>query len=308
MRTDSTLHFDGHLFDGLNLRNPHSHYPVRVRYMGLDRWDTTGLSFDDFASMHRESKVQFHGRDHTAVPTFALNVPEMKLLLARFFECRAGWRTPKIGEPEWRLKMALRHIQKNVPKDHARMVRLNREYVELKRQGGDTERLRELENTIRSLDGEIIMARRGAAPIVALIYFHFRLGYNSVQTANELRMTAQSVRKIAFRLTKLWNKMKDGQDAQPSAKERANAQVRERRRNFTPEQREAFKKYQADYLKANKKAALVRSQKWRDANLEHARKISRESTARYLKKKKAEGGQGVPFARNAPMFEPALNR
>jgi hypothetical protein len=286
MRTENSLHFDGHIFES------HWGQPVSARYMGLDRWKTPGVDFVDFGRMRTTSQVQFHGRDHTAVPSFALNLPEMKLLVARYFELRAGMRYPKVGTPEWRLKMALRKIQKDIPKDREVMARLNREYVELKRQGADPERLRERENAIRSLDSEIRMALRGEAPVVALIYFHFRLGYNSCQTASELGIFPQTIRQIAYKLAKLWNLMQSGQDRQPTEREIANAKVREYRRNFTPEQKAAFAKYQADYRKANKKVILANGQRWRDANRELVRKQSREANERWLKKKKAERGSG----------------
>jgi hypothetical protein len=284
MRTNSALRFDNHQFEGF----AHDKRPVGVRYMGLDRWDSTGLSFQDYAGMGQTSQVQFHGRDHTAVPSFALNVSETKLLVARYFEMRAGTRFPRIGTPEWRLKMALRKIQKDIPRKRELMARLNREYVTLKRQGGDPARLQELELNIRTLDGEIRMSLRGEAPIVGLIYFHFRLGYNSCQTGSELGLFPQNVRQIAFRLTHLWKKMQSGRDWKPTPKEIKNAQVREHRKNFTPEQKAAFNKYQADYRKANPEVVRANNINWRNANRELVRKQSREATRRYLKKKKAE--------------------
>jgi hypothetical protein len=287
MNTHNTLNFDGHQFEGLRTT-----FAVSARYMGLDRWESPGLTFDDYSSMHGHKQVQFHGRDHRIMPSFALNVSEMKLLVARYFELRASIIRPKVGTPEWRLKMALRKIQKNIPRDRELMARLNREYVVLKRQGADPVRLRKMENVIRTLDGEIRMALRGEAPVVALIYFHFRLGYNSVQTASELGILPMNIRQLAFRLTHLWERMQSGQDRKPSKREVANAQVREHRKNFTPEQREAFAKYQADYKKANLKAIRASEQRWRDANRERVRKSSAAATTRYRKKKKAEKGAG----------------
>jgi hypothetical protein len=213
----------------------------------------------------------------------------MKLVLARYFELRAGMRFPKIGTPEWRLKWALRRIQKHTPAKRKTLHNLNREYVELKRQGGDPERLRKLEVLIRALDGDIVMEQRGAAPIVALIYFHFRLGYSSPQTAAELAIMPQTVRKIAMRLTHLWEKMQSDQDRKPTKKEIKNAKVREHRKNFTPEQREAFKKYHADYWKTNKEIMRANIQHWREANPELVRKHSGEAHARWTKKKMRNG-------------------
>jgi len=275
--------------------------PVSVRYMGLDRWDTPGLGFGDFASMHRQSKVQFHGRDINA-PSFALNVPEMKLLLARYFERRAGWRIPKVGTPEWRLKQALRKIKKDIPAKRKLLHKLNEQYITLQRQGAAPKAIRELENNVRTLDGEILMAQRGLAPVVALIYFHFRLGFNSPQTAAELGIRPQAVRQTAYRLTHLWEKMQSGQDHPPSKKEIKNEQVREHRKNFTPEQREAFKKYHVDYRKANHTTLLASGQRWRNANRELVRKQAREATARRLKKKKAEGEAQNPRRNRALNF------
>lgn len=278
--------------------------PVSVRYMGLDRWDTTGLSFEDYSHGHKEEHALFINR-RISPPSFAVNTSEMKIVLARYFELRAGMRTPKIGTPEWRLKIALRKIQKNIPRDREVLSGLNREYVELKRTGGDPERLRKLENVIRALNGEIQMAKRGVASIVALIYFHFRLGYSSPQTAAELAIFPQTVRQTAFRLTRLWEKMRSDQDRKPTKKEIANAQVREHRRNFTPEQREAVKKYlvdrrknmtpeqrdaekkyNADYRKANREVLRANCQRWRNANREVARKQTKEATSRWLRKKR----------------------
>jgi hypothetical protein len=156
-------------------------------------------------------------------------------------------RFPKIGTPEWRLKMALRKLQKGLPRKSKTLRDLNYEYVTMKRQGADAERLQKLELNIRTLDGEIRMDLRGEAPVVALIYFQFRLGYNSCQTAAELGMRPQSVRQIAFRLTALWKKMQNGQDRKPSKREIENAASRARRANYSPDRREAFLKYHREY-------------------------------------------------------------
>jgi hypothetical protein len=69
----------------------------------------------------------------------------------------------------------------------------------------------------------------------------------------------EGISRWLSRLTHLWKKMQSGQDRQPSKRELANAQVREHRRNFTPEQREAFKKYQREYGVARRAAKGVRA-------------------------------------------------
>jgi hypothetical protein len=299
-------HFDDHQFFAFRTR------AVGVRYMGLDRWDSTNISFDDYKSMGREEHKLFASRDHAAVPSFALNASEMKILVARYFELRANMRFPKVGTPEWRLKMALRKIQKDIPGKRETLRELNYEYVMLKRQGTDPERLQKLEVNIRSLDGEIRMDLRGEAPVVALIYFHFRLGYSSSQSASELGIFPQNVRQIAFRLTKLWGRMQSGQDFQPKKTEIRNAQVREYRKNFTPEQRAAFKKYQADYRKANKETLYEDCKRWRKENPEATRAIARKGTARWMKNRRLKMGAGVPTvpsetaSENARMDEPEL--
>ena len=251
----------------------------------------TRIAFEDWERMGREEHKLFVARKMVP-PSWAVNFSEQRLLLARYFEMRAGIYSPRIDTPDARMRYAHRRILANVPRKQAALDKLCAEYAELSRSGTKRARQKKLLGVIRTLDSGIIMDRRGPAPIVWLIYCHFRLGYDSVATAAETGIQPTTVRQIVFRLPKLWERMQSGKDKKPKAAEvrRSTARIdsRTRRANMSPEEREAFLKYHREYAKKNREAARARSRRhW-------AIHSDRLNAARRAKKGDAGAGASAP--------------
>src|SRR5258708_2851039 len=77
-----TVHFDLHQFFC-----PH-HVPVHA-VKTAEGWDTTGISFEDYARMGVRSHKPCNER-RLPTPNWALNDSKLRSLLVRFFENRAG--------------------------------------------------------------------------------------------------------------------------------------------------------------------------------------------------------------------------
>lgn len=162
---------------------------------------------------HQKSKL--FARRSSLPPTWAVNVTEMKVLLARYFEKRAAIVYPRGGSPEERLDFAQKKILTMLPKKEERLTARCREYVEIKKSNGDSARLRALQLEIQGLDAEMLMARRGPAVVVAIIYFYFRCGFDSVATAAEVGLKPQGVRQIVHHLHRTWTDIKNDTDRRP---------------------------------------------------------------------------------------------
>lgn len=223
----------------------------------------------DYARMQTATKAAFfHGRSKTP-PTYATDVRKIGELLARYFELRAGIYKPSIGSTQWRLVRAQKKILASLPHKAATLDKLSLEYVTLKNAGTDPDRQRELERQIRTLDGELVIESRGPFLIVGVINYFLRCGYNSSETSTALHglVSPVNVRRIAARLTKLWEKMQNGTDAKPTksevrrAKHRARWREKDREKQLpaqkdkrdaeTPEQRATRLQYARDYYYAH---------------------------------------------------------
>jgi hypothetical protein len=237
-------------------------------HVTADGIESNALSFDDYDKAHCFTHKLFASRRNTP-PSWAMNLGELGLLLARYFERRAGIICPRIDTPQRRVIHAQSKILAAIPAQVAVLDRLSREFVTAKNTG-DT-RAGVLEKQIRSLDGKLCIDKRGPALIVGIIHYFFRVGYDSVETAAALNHAVSPVgcRQIASRLTRLWEQMQDGTDRKPKpaeirkAKSRAQwersgykhkqaAKEKAERAAETPEQRAARLKYANDYYYAHR--------------------------------------------------------
>lgn len=192
-----TLSFDQHQFAG---RNP---FPVSAE---------SCIAFSDYASMHVEQHKLAPNRKLDA-PVWAYNETHFRELLVCYLEARAFggsyWRNPREeGNQRERLDRACAKIREQVPRKIETLRALCRRYTGLKQEPmADAERLRSYEIEIQNLDTEIGMSSRIAEIVVAVRFYYWRCGLDSVNIAERLHLKSPGVRQILWRLARCWERM-----------------------------------------------------------------------------------------------------
>ena len=264
-----------------------------------DGYESTGLSFDDYSRCQISSHGSFESRPVTP-PSWAVNLRELSLLLARFLELRAGIHAPRIDKPERRIVYAQNKILKATPKWIASLDKLIAERMA----STDPERRRVLETQIRSLDGRLVIDQRGPALIAGVIFYFFRCGYSAPETSAALKgiISNVAIRQMAFRLERLWKLMQSGQDKKPTREEICRARrraeyhlkgkpaqlAREKaaRAAETPDQREARLAYHREYYYAHK--AVIAAQRKQDPKRREKSALAYHSMTDEQREKKTE--------------------
>jgi hypothetical protein len=198
--------FDPHQFAGRRAR------PVSTR---------TGLSYDDYASMHT-THTQFHLR-RKPTPEWALDDDLLREVVVAFMEAR-GCFAESTGRWQGtlmeRLTRADVRLRNQVPLLNALIDRYSREYIETI----DPERKRHLEIQIESRDTMVRIVERLAALVTSIAYLYHRVKMNSVGVAEELGVKPPHVRQVLYRLDQIaakvrardearWEKLKAGNQA-----------------------------------------------------------------------------------------------
>lgn len=278
--------------------------PVHLTEQNEDGSYQDGLSFDDYSRCQHLDHKLFNRRS-SSPPSWAVNLRELSLVLARCLELRAGIHSPRIDTPERRIVYAQNKILRDMPNQVAALDKMVAERMA----STDSERRRVLERQIRSLDGKLVIDQRGPALIAGVIFYFFRCGYSAPETSAALKgiISNLGVRQMAHRLEQLWQKMQSGEDAKPKPVERRRARVRAyyhlkykpiqqakakiARAAETPEQREARLAYNREYYYANKNRIMAQRQqsinrkvKARDA---YARESNEERRARWARERAA---------------------
>jgi hypothetical protein len=190
------LTFDPHQFS-----RPRA--PVHADYAGNGAFSSTGLSFDDYKRMRKGGHVPCRGR-RAAPPCWAVNDKELRAVLARFIERRAGLLRPQSGSYAQRIRRARAQLKSRAPAQSALLDRLCRDYVAAKRKP-NASRLREREVQIENLDTRLRMI--DPLPIAArLVYLYHRCGLDSVQVATVMHLKPPHVRMILWRLERVSRK------------------------------------------------------------------------------------------------------
>lgn len=290
MRND--VHYDSHQFANRRVRPVEAHATA-------DGFESTGLAFDDYSRCQISNHGSFASRPVTP-PSWAVNLRELSLLLARSLELRAGIHHPRIDTPERRIVYAQNKILRDMPNLVAALDNMVAERMA----STDPERRRELERQICSLDGRLVIDKRGPALIAGVVFYFFRCGYDSRETSAALKgiISPVGVRQMTHRLEQLWQKMQSGQDKKPTreecarARRRAGYHLKSKRAQLerekaaraaeTPEEREARLKYHRDYYHAN--AALIAAQRKQDPKRREKSALAYHSMTPEQREKKAE--------------------
>lgn len=68
-----------------------------------------------------------------------------------------------------------------------------------------SKKLHDLEIQIQNIDTDIVLTERGHAEIInAVVYMYYRLGHNSVEVAEQLRLKSPHVRQVLARMHSTW--------------------------------------------------------------------------------------------------------
>ena len=169
-----------------------------------DGWDSPSIAFDDFAKMHQMTRKK-HGERRLGTPPWATDDTKLRKLIVRFVEgsCMAQSGesdAERIARTDKRRRELLR------PKLQATLDNLCKEYVALKNAGVNLPRQRQLENLIQGHDTELrLIGSNQAALVAAIVYFYYRVGYDSVGTAELVGgLTPVHVRHVLWRLRRVW--------------------------------------------------------------------------------------------------------
>jgi len=173
--------------------------PVSTTFIADGETESTGLSFGDYERMYTFEHKLDSGRD-LECPTWARDDGQLRTVLAKAMEVRAGFRHAQPGIDEVRIKRAQRAVVAGLPRRIEILGGLCKEYVELKRAAGSAARRRDLEIQIEALDTYIRTSQKdgGLALLAGCVQCFWREGLNSVECAERLHIKPPHVRQVLF--------------------------------------------------------------------------------------------------------------
>jgi len=182
--------------------------PVSAEFHADGEVGSTGIAYEDSSRFQTRRKKVAPGR-RIETPSWAVNRSEMRQLITRFWELRAGIKEPAKASLKKRLQHAEWIIQhEKVPRQRAILEKLCFERMAT----DDPKRRRELAIEIRSIDTFIRTAEQGPALIAGVLYFYYGVGYPSHEVASALGVKCVAVRQLLNRLHRTWKRMQDGTD------------------------------------------------------------------------------------------------
>jgi len=189
-------------------------FPVHAEYGADHEWSSTGIDFSDYSRMQTSVRAVAPGRQ-LQTPTWAVNNMQLRELLVAFleeraFHSRAGVQTGTLAE---RLANAQKKVIADCQKLIATIDSLCARLVLLKRSTPLTQeickRIRSLEIQIEALDTRLRFEQRdgGASLVTGIVFFYYRVGFDSVGTAKQLSIKPPQVRQTLWRLRNTWAKL-----------------------------------------------------------------------------------------------------
>lgn len=225
--------FDKFAFDG---RRTKAVSATRTR----GGWDTTGISFADFSTMHIQRREKVKER-RLPTPKWSVRDDMLRELLVvhleeRFYlEPTAGFTlTERLATARARAEYYAPHKRELLAKwlknyhtlcvsgvigvkpeyiDDETAIRVFAEIedgqlpldADVARDYLTKKSLHDLEIQIQNIDTDIVLTERGHAEvIVAIVYLYYRLGWDSVAVAEQLGLKSPHVRQVLARLHSTW--------------------------------------------------------------------------------------------------------
>ncbi len=162
-------------------------------------WDTPGISFADFDSMHVHRRMTQQRR--LPAPQWALNDEGTRGVVLRFCEGHVGIRNGSGTDAE-RMQAIRDKAKAILPNKEAQLEIALRQFHELN--GAQPEGThRDFSIQVQNRDTQVQVLRRGLPELAtAVVYLYYRLGWNSVAVAEQLKIKSPAVREWLFRMGK----------------------------------------------------------------------------------------------------------
>lgn len=187
-------------------------YPVSAEYEGNGEFSSPGIAFSDYSRMSTYSHKLERAR-RLETPEWALNENKLRALMINYIEDRAyqAAYANREGTEKERLARAVQKLSERNKLLTKTLGPLCKEYVTLKNatphSDEDLRRLRKLEIAIEGTDSTIRTNAEITTRVAGVIYYYYRLGYSSVDTAAPLGMKPPAVRVMLGRLHDTWANM-----------------------------------------------------------------------------------------------------
>ena len=162
-------------------------------------WDTPGISFVDFGSMHVHRRKTQERR--LPAPEWALNDEGTRRVVLRFCEGHVGIRKG-FGTDAERMQAIRDKAKAILPNKEAQVEIALRQFHELN--GAQPEGThRDFSIQVQNRDTQIQVLRRGLPELAtAAVYLYYRLGWSSVAVAEQLKIKSPAVREWLYRMNK----------------------------------------------------------------------------------------------------------
>jgi hypothetical protein len=176
--------------------------PVSAEFDSDGAFSSPCICFDDYSRM-RTVVHKSCGERQLPTPSWAVNASELRALLVRFLETRAGIRKPGAGSLIQRLNEAHRRLLASIPRKIEVLDRLCVEFQSAKQT--DPARARMLQSQIQNLDTSIRLIRLGPGTVARMVHLYYAVGYNSCGCASEIGCSPMLVRQTLYRLHRIAN-------------------------------------------------------------------------------------------------------
>jgi hypothetical protein len=196
----SLLTFDPHQFAG----RAHQQSPVSAEFDGHD-FQSNGISFQDYGSMHMERHKLNPGRRITA-PDWIFNDTKLRAVIVGCVEARAYGGHLETFKPTGTDAERLARAQKVLaawrPNLEARIDKLCRAFLDAKWSGRAADE-KELAQKVEEVDTQLRLIDSPAKYYAGCCYYYWRSGLNSVETGQQLGIKPPHVRCILWRMGKI---------------------------------------------------------------------------------------------------------
>jgi hypothetical protein len=159
-----------------------------------------GVAFEDYARMSTRLLAKLNCSRRLAAPAWAYNDDHLCAVLARSMEERANtWRRVQEGTNIERLTRAQQRLEKMRPELTARIDKMCKLFMAAKNDGLD-DAARAYGIQVENLDTSLRILPDIPKILAGVVYYYWRVGFNSVETGQQLGIKPPHVRQILWRL------------------------------------------------------------------------------------------------------------
>jgi hypothetical protein len=161
----------------------------------------TRIAFQDLSGMHIQKRVPQRAR-RLGTPEWSLTDEGIRKAVLAYLERRVYQRTPDPTKTDAeRLEIVNKKLKDQLPEKEGDLDNLLLRLHNARINSGNDGYIRRLQIEVQNVDSQIVLLRRGlAAVIVSALVLYYRLGYSSVEVAEELNILPPMVRIWSFRI------------------------------------------------------------------------------------------------------------